>query len=239
MRMLLLVIHGIAGSLGLMSGFVALSVMKGATAHRKIGMLFVYAMLTVAFLGSTMAVIWNKAPESNGPVGLFTAYLVMTALTTVREPSAGSRRLAIGLTLIALVAGGALAAFGVQAYASPGHKLHGAPFFPFFIFGVIAALAIAGDLRLIGWGEARTIRGPARLARHLWRMCTALLIASLSIGQLKIIPRDYRILLIVPPVVVLASMIYWLWRVRARRGSKRIVGAGAPATPVDGILFQS
>jgi hypothetical protein len=38
---------------------------------------------------------------------------------------------------------------------------------------------------------------------------------------------------------VLASMIYWLWRVRARRGSKRIVGACAPATPVDGILFQS
>jgi len=45
-----------AGGLGLLSGYAALSVTKGAALHRKIGMLFVCAMLTLAVTGM---LIWN------------------------------------------------------------------------------------------------------------------------------------------------------------------------------------
>jgi hypothetical protein len=84
-------VHIIAGGLGIVFGFVALYAAKGARLHRKSGTLFVYAMLTMSVLGAAMAAVWGRAPASNVPVGLLTAYLVMTALTTVRPPSAGSR----------------------------------------------------------------------------------------------------------------------------------------------------
>src|SRR5690348_7943676 len=87
-----LVVHIVAGAVGILAGFVALFVAKGAWMHRKSGTVFVYAMVVMALMGSVMAVVRDKAPAANGPVGLLTAYLVVTALTTVRRPSEGSRR---------------------------------------------------------------------------------------------------------------------------------------------------
>jgi hypothetical protein len=61
----------------------------------------------------------------------------------------------------------------------------------------------------------------ARLARHLWRMSFALLIATMSffLGQAKGIPSPIRIpaLLALPVLAVLVTMLYWLWRVRIRQ----------------------
>ena len=50
MRMTLL-IHILAGGLGLVLGAVALSATKGAMLHRKSGKLFVYAMVTMSVTG--------------------------------------------------------------------------------------------------------------------------------------------------------------------------------------------
>jgi uncharacterized membrane protein len=224
-------VHIIAGGLGIVLGFVALSAAKGAPLHRQSGMLFVYATVTMALMGATMAAVWGRAPASNVPVGLLTAYLVMTALTTVRPPSAGSRWLDLGLMLVALAVGLALFTFGVEAFASPKGQLNGIPAVPFFIFGSVALLASVGDLRMMRSGGVQAIRGAPRLARHLWRMCTALLIAAFSffLGQAQVIPKPIRIipLLAIPPLVVLAAMVYWLWRVRRRRTFRAVVGASA------------
>jgi len=57
-----LVTHIVAGAIGIASGFVALAVAKGARAHRRSGTVFVYAMLTMAFLGGTMALVYDKVP---------------------------------------------------------------------------------------------------------------------------------------------------------------------------------
>jgi len=77
-------VHIIAGSLGILSGFFALYVMKGGALHRKSGSVFVYAMLTMALIGATLAALGNVAPVANVPVGLLTAYLVVTGVETVR-----------------------------------------------------------------------------------------------------------------------------------------------------------
>jgi hypothetical protein len=59
-------------------------------------------------------------------------------------------------------------------------------------------------------------------------MCLALLIATFSffVGQAEVIPKPIRIypLLVIPPLVVLAALLYWLWRVRVRRSLRGIVG---------------
>lgn len=66
-----------------------------------------------------------------------------------------------------------------------------------------------------------------RSARHLWRMCVAMFIAtgSFFLGQAKVFPEEYRIvpLLAVPMIVVLVVMIYWWARVlRGRRVPRRM-----------------
>lgn len=85
---------------------------------------------------------------------------------------------------------------------------------PFFIFGSIALLASVGDLRMIRAGGVQVLRGAPKIARHLWRMSFALPIAAFSffLGQAKVFPKPIRIipLLIIPPLVVLAALLYWL-----------------------------
>src|SRR5262249_18754463 len=136
-----------------------------------------------------------------------------------------------GLLFVVVLVTVTLFTFGVRVLASPSGKLYGMPAYPFLIFAAIGFLAAIGDLRLIRSGGAHVIRGAPRLTRHLWRMCTALLIAAFSffLGQAKAIPRPIRIfpLLMIPPLIVLAALLYWLWRVRVRRRLRGIVGVGA------------
>jgi uncharacterized membrane protein len=181
MRMTYLV-HVLAGSLGLLSGYVALYAAKGETLHRKSGRIFVYAMITMSLVGGLIALVRSKAPEGNVPVAFLTTYL-------------------------------------------------GFPAPPFFIFGSIALLATIGDVRLIRSGSVHPRGGP-RLARHLWRMCTALLIAALSASVQfgKLIPKPFRVpgLLTVPLIAIVVAMVYWLWRVRFRRTFQGILAARGP-----------
>ena len=64
MRMTLFV-HILAGSLGLLAGYVALFAAKGSQLHRKGGMVFVYAMLVMCVGGLLIAVVRGVAPETN------------------------------------------------------------------------------------------------------------------------------------------------------------------------------
>src|SRR5438094_4789090 len=213
-----LTVHIVAGALGILAGYVALAAAKGDRVHRGSGMVFVYAMLTMALMGSLMAVVRHVAAGANGPVGVLTAYLVITGLTTVRPPGTRSRSVDVALMAVVLAAMATLYTFGFEVLASPTGKLYGMPAFPFLIFGTIGLLAAAGDLRAIRSGGVRAIRGTPRLVRHLWRMSTALLIAAFSffIGQAKIIPNPYRVLpiLIIPPLMALVALPYRLGRIR-------------------------
>jgi uncharacterized membrane protein len=222
------VVHILAGSLGLIAGFIALYAAKGAPLHRKAGMVFVYVMFTSSVFGMLIAAVRGVAPAVNIPAGLLTAYLVVTALTTVRPGLAGSRGLNLGGLAVALAVASSSVTFAVQAFSNGGTR-NGMPAFPFVMFGTVGMLAVAGDVRVIRSGA---LRGPARLARHLWRMSFALFIAALSffIGQAKVIPEPIRIypLLALPLLAVLGTMFYWLWRIRIKRRLRGIVVAGVP-----------
>jgi uncharacterized membrane protein len=216
-----LVLHIIAGSLGLVSGYTALYAAKGATLHRKSGMVFVSSMLAMAVFGFVISAGRNVAPAINIPAALLTVYLVVTGLTAVQAPTDASRRLhragmlfaaALGVTCL-IIAGSAIAGSGLPAGFA----------YPLVMFGTVALLASNGDRRTLRTGG---LKGGPRLARHLWRMCFALFIAALSffIGQAQVIPEPLRIrpLLALPIVAVLFTMFYWLWRVRAGRGGGRL-----------------
>jgi hypothetical protein len=148
--------------------------------------------------------------------------LVVTALTTVRPRTEWSRRLDIGFLLVALMVGVANVSFGIAALTGVFGKRW--MLIPFFLFGTVALLASVGDVKMI---RANGLRGAARLTRHLWRMCFALFIATASffLGQAKVFPKSIRIpgLLALPVLMVLATLLYWLWRVRFKRSLRGII----------------
>ena len=219
-----LILHILAGCLAIGAGFVALYSAKGATLHRKAGMVFVCSILIMCIGGFAMAAARDVAPATNIPAALLTGYFVITALTTVRMPTAATRRVdgaallvGLGVSLINLL-------FGFGAIANGG-AFNGIPAFPFFLFGVIGVLGVAGDLHIFRYGE---LSGARRIARHLWRMSFALFITALSlfIGQADEFPAAIRAtgLLPLPVVAVLVTMVYWLWRVRIRHSLRGIAG---------------
>lgn len=225
----ILIIHIIAGGLGLVSGYVALHATKGASLHRRSGMFFVSVMLTMSITGALMAAVSGVWVTVNVPAGLITAYLVTTSLTTVRSPSrATSRWLNPALMLFALAIGVTCLTFGVEALAAGGER-NGIPAFPFFLFGVVGTLGALLDLRMI---RAGGLSGASRLARHLWRMCFALFIAAMSffLGQADEFPAALRLpaLLAIPVLVPVVSMLYWLWKVRIRNTFRGMAGVPAP-----------
>jgi hypothetical protein len=219
--MSLIPLHVIGGVIGVVSGLVALYAVKGARLHRRSVTLFVYAMLVVSLSGAMMAVGRHGA-AMNIPAGLVTAYLVITSLLTVQPPSARSRQAEHG-AMIAVFALG-LASIG-SAVVSAGKGNAGfVP--PLLMFGILALSAGVGDRRMI---RAGGVQGSARLKRHLWRMCVALFIASASIlGPARRIPEPLRVPpLRLIPLVVLVTMVYWLWRLRRNRTSRTAVGVTA------------
>lgn len=217
-----LIVHATAGMTGLITGFFALAVAKGSRLHKLAGRVFFYAMMTMGFLATGISVYEGKAPFG----GVFAAYLIFTALTTVRPLAHEPRGLGLGLGLFALAFSVSCVTMGVAAMGSPTGMKDGAPFGMLFFLGAIALLAGAGDLRMI---RAGGMRGPRRIARHLWRMCFGLFVASGSffLGQQRFIPAPIRIpgLLMVLAVLPLVALLYWLWRVRIRHNLRGLVMA--------------
>jgi uncharacterized membrane protein len=225
-----ILVHVVGGGLALVSGFVALYAAKGARTHRASGTLFVYAMLVMSLTGAAIAALHGT--DGSVIAGVLTAYLVVTALTTVRTPAGWSRRVDVGLMVLALAVGLTSLALGAATVAGPTGLRDGLPPFPFFMFGIVGVLGGAGDLRVL---RAGALRGAPRLRRHLWRMCWALWIAASSFffGQAKVLPAAIRKppLLAIPVLLVLVTMLWWLWRMRGRRRAPDVAAAhAAPAS---------
>jgi hypothetical protein len=159
----------------------------------------------------------NGVTDGNVIGGLMTAYFVGTALTTVRPASPWTRRInaaaltfALGLALVAIVG-------GIKAINSSRLSPAGVPFRTIgvmsFVLATVLLLAAIGDLRMMRSG----LPGRRRLARHLWRMCFAMFMAtgSFFLGQAKVFPKPLRVvpLLMIPALLPLALMLYWLARV--------------------------
>lgn len=224
MRTVLLPIHIIAGLTAIIAGFIALYATKGAKLHRKQGMIFFYGMVVLGLTGAVIALLKLDIGTALG--GVLAFYLVVTGLVTFRRDAAGIQWIDRAAALFAWSLALTYVTFGVQGLLSVNGRSHGYPAPLFLIFGAITLLAAIGDTRMLRSG----IDGTRRLARHLWRMCFAMFIAtgSFFLGQAKVFPKPIRIipLLSIPVLIVIVAMLYWLWRVRFRKNTRGIVGYG-------------
>ena len=217
--MTLLPMHIVAGVIGLVSGTVALYAFKGAKLHRKSGMIFFYAMLILSASGAVIAAL--KPNRGNVMGGILTFYLVITGLLTVRRRVTVFDWTYLGAVLMGLTVGITGLKFGLDALHSDTGTLDGYPPTLYFIFGAVALLGALGDIRVM----ARGIQGAHRIARHLWRMCFAMFMAtgSFFLGQAKVFPKPIRImpLLAIPALLPLVLLIYWMLRVLFTKWHRR------------------
>jgi len=229
----ILALHIGGGVVGIVSGFAALALRKGGRWHRLAGNVFFVAMLAMSGIGATVAPFlpdWGSAIA-----GLFTFYLVLTGWMVVRRKAGQIGRFevaAIGLPLIAVVAE---LTFAWLATHNPKGTFEGLPPFPMYLIASVATLAVVADLTVIRRGG---LHGAQRIARHLWRLCVGLLIATGSaLAQPKIVPATVHTpLLLAPILVILAVMTFWLLRVAfssqfkpTRRRAARPVAVEGPA----------
>ncbi|MFZ0807915.1 MAG: hypothetical protein WAN03_17095 [Candidatus Sulfotelmatobacter sp.] len=216
----MLLIHIVSGTLGMLSGFVAVFLRKGSREHGIAGNVFVVTMLTLGATGAYMAAL--KSQPGNVLGGLLTFYLVATAWLTARRSDGKPGLVDWGALLAILAVAVAEITFGIQAASSPTGMKFDLPPYPYLIFGLVAALATAGDIRMLMRGG---VSGTQRIARHLWRMCFALFIAagSIFLARQHIFPDFLRRTgaLVFLSFLPLLLMIFWFIRVRFAHAYKR------------------
>lgn len=224
----LLVLHIIAGTLGMLSGFVAVFLRKGSRQHGLAGQVFVVSMLSLSASGVYLAIA--KSQPGNVLGGTLTFYLVATAWITAKRRSEGTSIFDWGALLIALSLVAVELTLGIEAANSQTGLKYGYPPGPYFFLGSVAVIAAAGDIRMLWRGG---ISGSQRLARHLWRMCFALFIAagSIFLARQHLFPDILRRTgaLVFLSVLPLLLMIFWLLRVRFANPYKARVFGRMPA----------
>jgi len=234
-----LIVHICGGIIGVLSGSTALVVRKGSRLHRRSGDVFVISMLSMAAAGAYVA--FTKSQPTNVMAGVFTFYLVASAWLTVMRKEKETGRIELGLLLLGLTAGTSSLIFGWEAAHSATGSQAGDSVL-LYVFGSVALLSAAGDIRMLIRGG---VSGAKRLVRHLWRMCVALFIAAgsffLGTASDPVLRRTgLRATLFTPairqthlpevPVLIIVILtIFWLCRVMFTNVYK------SPGTKLDSI----
>lgn len=218
-------LHILMGAVGLISGWVAISVEKGRRWHGIAGQVFVGSMLTMAASGTLLAALECNAKSTLG--GGFTFYLVGTAWITVNHRMKWSRQILASLAAFAILLVGYALLRTIQSLNAGGA---GSIAFELFI-AILAMLSALSDARQLRVGA---VSGRARVARHAWRMVLALALASAAffLGQADEFPRALQHfgLLSMPVMLAMLAIPYWLARIRWGRwtASRRKAGPGGP-----------
>jgi hypothetical protein len=226
------VLHIGGGAVGLVSGAIAIFARKGSRIHRAAGNVFFASMLVMAvfavYLGFAM-------PDQlvNVFIGTFTFYLVATGWLAVRC-TAGAIGLPekVGMVVaFILLAPFAILSFQLAAGLPTLFKSavgFGGPIL-IAIYGFTAVLAIAAisDARVVLAGG---IAGAPRIARHLWRMCVGLTLATGSAftnGFSRLLPGPHHVptAFFFPQFIPLLLLVFWMIRVRLTGWYKQDVAA--------------
>ena len=229
-----LLVHICGGTVGLLSGTAAMTFRKGSARHVLAGKVFVASMLTMAAFAVYLAIVRHQPNNIGG--GIFTFYLIGTAWLTARRRDGETIRLDWVALLIPLALGILTWMNGLKVVRSAASSQDGVPVGMSFFMGSVMLLAAAGDVRMLVRGG---VFGAKRIARHLWRMCFGLFIASGSfflgpsnrplrllstVGLGKYLSPAlfgttlYLILTLLPLIL----LIFWLVRIRFANAYRKI-----------------
>jgi uncharacterized membrane protein len=207
--------HIAGGAIGMVTGVAALATRKGQRAHRAAGSVFFLAMFVAYAIGAGVAPFLDTGQRPNFVAGVMALYLLVSGAMAARrrDATAGAPEV-IGLVIaLSITAAGVI--FMQMGAASPSGTVDGSPPQAFFLFTIAGAFAAAGELHVL---LRKTLSNTSRIARHLWRMCFSLFIASGSffLGQQQVFPEALRdsVLLYAIALSPLPVMLFWLGKVR-------------------------
>ena len=214
------VLHVGGGTLGLVSGTVAVFARKGGALHRMAGTLFVVSMLVMAAFADYLAL--TQPDPVNFVIGTFALYLVATGWMTVWRKAGAvgwPERIAFGVILCVAVPFAILTfqlAFGLTPFLTSTVALEGPVLVAIYGFTTVTAIAAISDARVVLAGG---IAGVPRIARHLWRMCVGLTLAAGSAftnGLPRLLPGPMHVppAFFLPQFLPLILLIFWMIRVR-------------------------
>jgi uncharacterized membrane protein len=208
-----MIIHVTFGGVAILAGFIGLLSKKGFLVHRMAGRVFVVSMLAMAIAGSFIA--FQKPEMITLLAGLFTIYLVISAIVTVRSTLLLHSWQGFVIAFCAFCIGLSGIYYGYQANISADNLYDGFPAAPYLFFGGLALLSAGLDLKII---VQKHISGAHKIARHAWRMCLALFIAAGSLFDgpgTTMFPDALQgsSLLLAPQGIVVLLLAYWLFRI--------------------------
>lgn len=214
----ILLLHICAGTVSVFAGAAAMSYRKGGRRHAISGDVFVISMLTLGATGAYLGL--SKHQILNGVMGLLTFYLASTAWRTAARRDDHTDIFDWAAFPVPLALAFTLFIFGVKAANAPDGILEGYEAPMYFVFGSLALLFGAGDIRMLARGG---VSGARRIKRHLRRMSVAFFIAAASffLGRQQIFPAAVRNsgILIFFSFLPLGLMLFWLIRLRLKKNA--------------------
>lgn len=223
--------HIVGGTLGILSGAVAVLTRKGGPTHRAAGKVFLVSMLVMAAIGAGVSPFLND--RINIMAGTMTLYMVATGFAAARQRN-GVTAFDLGSCFFAIAGAGAIGVMLWMARQTPEGTLDGAPPQALYIFLTVTVIAALGDIKLV---LRRGLTGAQRIARHVWRMCFGFFVAtgSLFLGQMQVFPEWLQDTpaLFVAALAPLPFLFFWVVRVRFDRrfaGPPPSVAASARAS---------
>ena len=212
----IVLIHVCGATIAVIAGALAMIFRKGSSLHRVAGNFFVGAM-AIMLVPAVISAALLRPNAGNAVGGSLALYLVATGWVAGRRRECTTGlfdRIALLWVLLVMTAD---MTFGTLAMKSPTHTLSGYPPEMYFVFGIIALIHAAFDVRMLVRGG---VAGAQRLGRHLWRLCFAFMITLLSFypGNARLFPRELRKtnLLYIPIVLLIGSTFLWLSRTSRR-----------------------
>ncbi|MFT6016037.1 MAG: putative membrane protein [Candidatus Azotimanducaceae bacterium] len=201
---ILLSLHIVAAAIALMAGGGALVFKKGRPNHRLCGKIFVVSMLIMGISAAPLAYLADNGDMLSGAL---VCYLVLTSWMTFKPVS---RKVDLAMM------GAAIALIGSYFYlewylATIGDRRPDIPVGVGYVFGTIVGLALLGDIRLF---VKENISRASKLIRHLWRMCFALFMASVSFFLARAhlftdLIRDSGVLYLIAVAPLLLMFFWW------------------------------
>ncbi len=190
----ILVIHIVAGFTALLSGAVAMGVVKGSFLHKRSGKIFFYAMLFAC--GSSLLLAWFKENDFLFQIGVFTAYQNLSGERALRNKRLMPAARDLGLTLIGGV-NGLWMLFSSQPVL--------------IVFGMLSLFLVIGESHVFyKVYRGQDIAGNAWLRKHIGMMLgayigtlTAFLVVNTS-GNLPSL-----LVWLTPTIVLVPLLIYW------------------------------
>jgi uncharacterized membrane protein len=204
--------------IAMLAGVLAMLFRKGSGLHGAAGISYVAAMIGMTTTGAYGA-IFIKPNGVNLIVALLTLYLVVTARVAAKRREMTTNVFDVAACAFAFVVALTGITWGLQSDTARA---------PYTIFATIGLLFAVSDVRML---RAGGVSGKQRIKRHLVRMCVTLLLTLFSFypGQSRNLPVAIKgsALAFIPHILVAASMIFWLVRLRERKRHHEI--AAEPA----------